>query len=146
MNQWINQVFLEWLIHKNRLAKLCLWEPWEKMELGSIELQTSDLPKHTNFQQLNMNKVMHNFEFQYLLLLSSSSLFLLLSLSFFQSLRERAGTILRFHHTTENFISTFMLTDTQAWYIIEIVSLSPTHFHSERLGLIRVTNDLPFQY
>ena len=35
------------------------------------------------------------------------------------------------------------MTYTQVWYIIGIVSSSPTHFHSEKIGLIRVTYDPP---
>ena len=35
---------------------------------------------------------------------------------------------------------------TQVWYVIEIFSSSPTYFHSESIGLIRVTTYLPFQY
>ena len=31
--------------------------------------------------------------------------------------------------------------NTQVWYIIGIISSSPTHFHSEKIGLIRVTYD-----
>ena len=34
-----------------------------------------------------------------------------------------------------------IVTYTQVWYIIGIVSSSPTHFHSEKIGLIRVTYD-----
>ena len=45
------------------------------------------------------------------------------------------------HHTTRNFLSTLELTYTQVWYIIGIVSSSPTDFHSEKIGLIRVTYD-----
>ena len=39
--------------------------------------------------------------------------------------------------------SDLYVTYTQVWYIIGIVSLSPTYFHSERIGLIRVTYALP---
>ena len=35
------------------------------------------------------------------------------------------------------------MTYTQVWYIIGIVSSSPTDFHSEKIGLIRVTYDPP---
>ena len=35
------------------------------------------------------------------------------------------------------------VTYSQVWYIIGIVSSSPTHFHSEKIGLIRVTYDPP---
>ena len=35
------------------------------------------------------------------------------------------------------------MTSTQVWYIIGIVSSSPTDFHSEKIGLIRVTYDPP---
>ena len=35
------------------------------------------------------------------------------------------------------------MTYTQVLYAIQIVSSSPTHFHSEIIGLIRVTYDLP---
>ena len=34
-----------------------------------------------------------------------------------------------------------IVTYTQVWYIIGIVSSSPTDFHSEKIGLIRVTYD-----
>ena len=37
-------------------------------------------------------------------------------------------------------------TYTQMWYIIGIVSSSPTYFHPENIGLIKVTNYLPCQY
>ena len=36
-----------------------------------------------------------------------------------------------------------IVTYTQVWYIIGIVSSSPTYFHSERIGLTRVTTYLP---
>ena len=36
-----------------------------------------------------------------------------------------------------------IVTYNQVWYIIGIVSSSPTDFHSEKIGLIRVTNDPP---
>ena len=49
------------------------------------------------------------------------------------------------HHNTGNFLSTWV-TYTQLWYIIEIVSSSSTHFHSERIGLIRATHYLSCQY
>ena len=49
------------------------------------------------------------------------------------------------HQTTTNFLRTLELTYTQVWYIIGIVSSSPTHFHSEKIGLIRVTYDLHCQ-
>ena len=39
--------------------------------------------------------------------------------------------------------SALELTYTQVWYIIGIVSSSPTDFHSEKIGLIRVTYDPP---
>ena len=51
---------------------------------------------------------------------------------------------LTFHHhhtTTSKFLRTLELTYTQVWYIIGIISSSPTHFHSEKIGLIRVTYD-----
>ena len=35
------------------------------------------------------------------------------------------------------------VTYTQVWYIIGIISSSPTHFHSEKIGLFRVTYDPP---
>ena len=38
------------------------------------------------------------------------------------------------------------MTYTLVWYIIGIVSLSPSHFHSEKIGLIRVTYDPPVSY
>ena len=37
------------------------------------------------------------------------------------------------------------MTYTQVWYVIGIVSSSPTYFHSESIGLIRVTTYLPLQ-
>ena len=39
--------------------------------------------------------------------------------------------------------SALEVTYTQVWYIIGIVSSSPTDFHSEKIGLIRVTYDPP---
>ena len=79
----------------------------------------------------------------------SSSLYLPISQSLNISLslrdRDRADTIITLYHhtTTRNFLSTLELTYTQVWYIIGIVSSSPTHFHSEKIGLIRVTYDPP---
>ena len=43
--------------------------------------------------------------------------------------------------TTKNFLSALEVTYTQVWYIVGIISSSPTHFHSEKIGLIRVTID-----
>ena len=40
-----------------------------------------------------------------------------------------------------NIIVIVIVTYTQVWYIIGIVSSSPTHFHSEKIGLIGVTID-----
>ena len=59
--------------------------------------------------------------------------------------RDRADTIITFHHTTPHHTTNISLkvTYTQVWYIIGIVSSSPTHFHSEKIGLIRVTYDPP---
>ena len=55
--------------------------------------------------------------------------------------RDRADTIITLYHTTTttNFLRTLELTYTQVWYIIGIISSSLTHFHSEKIGLIRVT-------
>ena len=50
------------------------------------------------------------------------------------------------HPPTTNFLSTLEVTYSQVWYIIRIISSSPTHFHSEIIELIWVTNDLPSQY
>ena len=78
----------------------------------------------------------------------SSSSISLFSLSL--SLRERESWhynhSVPHHPPTENFLRTLELTYTQVWYIIGIVSSSPTHFHSEKIGLIRVTYDLPCQH
>ena len=72
----------------------------------------------------------------------SISIYLNLSLS----LRDRADTIITFHpHHIKLFLRTLELTYTQVWYIIGIVSSSPTHFHSERIGLIRGSYGLPCQ-
>ena len=38
------------------------------------------------------------------------------------------------HHTTINFLRTLALTYTQVWYIIGIVSSSPTYFCTENIG------------
>ena len=60
---------------------------------------------------------------------------------------KRADTLLTFHHPpNENFLSALEVTYTQVWYMIGIVSSSTTHYHSDRIGLIRVTYDLPCQY
>ena len=40
-----------------------------------------------------------------------------------------------------SLLRTLELTYPQVWYIIGIVSSSPTDFHSEKIGLIRVTYD-----
>ena len=75
-----------------------------------------------------------------------------ISLNFFLSLRDRdlADTIITFHHqplaTTRIFLRTLELTFTQVWYIIGIVSSSPTHFHSEKIGLTRFINYLHCQF
>ena len=45
------------------------------------------------------------------------------------------------HPPTANFLRTLELTYTQVWYIIGIVSSSPTQFHSEKIGLFWVTYD-----
>ena len=42
-----------------------------------------------------------------------------------------------------SFLSVLEMTCTQVWYIIGIVSSSPTDFQSEKIGLIRVKNYLP---
>ena len=42
------------------------------------------------------------------------------------------------HQTTKNFLSTWELTYTQVWYIIGIVSSSPSYFCTENIGLIGV--------
>ena len=48
------------------------------------------------------------------------------------------------HHTIHwKLFKHLEMTYTQVWYIIGIVSSSPTHFHSEKIGLIRVTYDPP---
>ena len=79
----------------------------------------------------------------------SLSLFLFLFLSLSLSLRERESWHYNHfpHHTihpaTRNFLRTLEVTYTQVWYIIGIVSSSPTDFHSEKIGLIRVTYDPP---
>ena len=70
---------------------------------------------------------------------SSISLF---SLSL--SLRERVDTIItqpHNHHHHRKLFKHLEMTYTQVWYIIGIVSSSPTDFHSEKIGLIRVTYD-----
>ena len=50
---------------------------------------------------------------------------------------------LHFYHfpPTTNFLSALEMTDTQVWYILGIVSSSPTVLHSEKIGLIMVTYD-----
>ena len=74
------------------------------------------------------------------------SLYLSLNLSLYLRDRDRAGTVITLpHHTTtppKNFLRTLELTYTQVWYIIGIVSSSPTDFHSEKIGF-RVTYDPP---
>ena len=70
--------------------------------------------------------------------LSSSSLYIYLS--------DTKITFHPHHNTIKNFLSTIEVTYTQVWYIIRIVSSSLTHFHSERIRLIRVPHDLTCQY
>ena len=63
--------------------------------------------------------------------------------------RDRADTIITLphhHHHHQKLFKHLEVTYSQVWYIIGIVSSSPTHFHSEKIGLIRVTYDLPCQY
>ena len=55
------------------------------------------------------------------------------------SLRDRADTIITFHPSTHHhhhrkLIKHLEVTYSQVWYIIGIVSSSPAHFHSEKLG------------
>ena len=45
-----------------------------------------------------------------------------------------------------SFLSALEVTYIQVWYIIGIVSSSPTDFQLAKIGLIRVTNYLPCQY
>ena len=52
-------------------------------------------------------------------------------------------TIITFHHHHRKLFKHLEMTYSQVWYIIRIVSSSPTHFHSEKIGLIRVTYDPP---
>ena len=75
----------------------------------------------------------------------NQTIFVKLSLTLNLSLslrdRDRADTIVTLPHhppSTTNFLSAFWVTYTQVWYIIGIVSSSPTDFHSEKIGLIRV--------
>ena len=69
----------------------------------------------------------------------SQSLYLSLSLRD----RDRADTIITFHHHHHHrkLFKHLEVTYSQVWYIIGIVSSSPTYFHSEKIGLIRVTYD-----
>ena len=46
-------------------------------------------------------------------------------------------------HVLVSFLSVLEMTCTQVWYIIGIVSSSPTDFQSEKIGLIKFTNYLP---
>ena len=57
--------------------------------------------------------------------------------------RDRADTIITFHHHHRKLFKHLKVTYSQVWYIIGIVRSSPTHFHSEKIGLIRVTYDPP---
>ena len=50
-------------------------------------------------------------------------------------------TIITLPHQSKLF--KHLVTYSQVWYIIGIVSSSPTHFHSEKIGLIRVTYNPP---
>ena len=83
------------------------------------------------------------------ILSSSISLF---SLSLSLSLRERERADQRriywhYNHSVpphhRKLFKHFEVTYSQVWYIIGIVSSSPTDFHSEKIGLIRVTYDPP---
>ena len=76
--------------------------------------------------------------FKWYLLLSS--LYLTLSISLYLRDRDRADTVITFHHPppTRNFLRTLELTCTQVWYIIRIVSSSPSYFCTENKGLIGV--------
>ena len=60
---------------------------------------------------------------------------------------DRADTIFNCHLPSflpshhRKLFSALEVTYTQVWYIVGIVSSSPTHFHSEKIGLIGVTID-----
>ena len=78
------------------------------------------------------------------LLIVKLSLSLNLSLSVRD--RDRADTIIESLSTTHHHRKLFKhleMTYTQVWYIIGIIGSSPTDFHSEKIGLIRVTYDPP---
>ena len=67
-------------------------------------------------------------------------------LNLYLTLRDRADTIITLpphHHHHRKLFKHLEMTYTQVWYIIGIVSSSPTDFHSEKIGLIRVTYDPP---
>ena len=64
----------------------------------------------------------------------------LLYFSFFISKRERHYNHSVPHH--QKLFKHLEVTYSQVWYIIGIVSSSPTDFLSEKIGLIRVTNYL----
>ena len=64
--------------------------------------------------------------------------------------RDRADTIITLpHHTIHpptlhrKLFKHLEVTFSQVWYIIGIVSSSQTHFHSEKIGLVRVNYELP---
>ena len=48
----------------------------------------------------------------------------------------QADTIITCHPPTENFLRTLQLTYTHVWYIIGIISSSPSFFYTENIGLI----------
>ena len=79
-----------------------------------------------------------NFNYQ----LSSSISLSTLSLSLTLKERERADTLINLPHHHKLF-KHLEVTYSQVWYIIGIVSSSPTYFHSEKIGLIRVNYDTP---
>ena len=72
-----------------------------------------------------------------------------LSLNLYWTLRDRNRadsiiTLPQYHPPTHRKLFKHLkVTYTQVWYIIGSVSSSPTHLHSEKLGLIRVTYDPP---
>ena len=54
----------------------------------------------------------------------------------------QADTKITCHPPSENFLRTLQLTYTHVWYIIGMISSSPSFFYTENIGLIEVTTQI----
>ena len=110
----------------------CLWSRQKKivffLKYSYTEIKYNLSIQSTALMFIFMSNGFLNKRTEYLVILSvfvRLSLSISIYLNLYLSLRD----IITFH--------------TWVWYIIGIISSSPTHFHSEIIRLIRVSNDLP---